>query len=154
MEGENDSMLQIYTNYDIRNNTNFLVDSDCLIARYGILDNEYSRKVIREIDNGLYLDKEFFMDRNGKKLSLEFLSTTAKILLALPVADCIINGTSLGNNCGELLLQNTKGKIFIPGDKLYRLEYGFSDEKLDYLLIDGMRMSDFDRYIDYARDLR
>ena len=107
-------MLKLYTNPDIKKNKNFIVDPNYLLLGYKIIDNEYNRNVIREIDKGTYLDEHFFIDRVGQKLSLQYLSTSAKILLAIPVADGIINGTPMGNKCGKLFLQNTEGNIYMP----------------------------------------
>lgn len=94
-------MLKLYTNPDIKKNKNFIVDPNYLLFGYKIVDNEYNRNVIRKIDKGTYLDEHFFIDRVGQKLSLQYLSTSAKILLAIPVADGIINGTRWGINVGN-----------------------------------------------------
>ena len=116
------------------------------------MDNEYNRNVIREIDKGTYLDEHFFIDRVGQKLSLQYLSTSAKILLAIPVADGIINGTPMGNNCGKLLLQNTEGNIYIPVGRLCSLVYEPYNRKLD-LSVDGVKIDNYYDYIEYLEEL-
>lgn len=94
-------MLKIYTNPDIEKDKNFILDPNYLLLGCKIMDNEYNRNVICEIDKGTYLDEHFFIDRAGQKLPLQYLSTSAKILLAIPVADGIINGTPMGINVGN-----------------------------------------------------
>ena len=131
-------MLKLYTNPDIKKNKNFIVDPNYLLLGYKIIDNEYNRNVIREIDKGTYLDEHFFIDRVGQKLSLQYLSTSAKILLAIPVADGIINGTPMGNKCGKLFLQNTEGNIYMPVGRLCSLVYEPYNRKLD-LAVDGVK---------------
>ncbi len=145
-------MLKIYTNPDIEKDKNFILDPDYLLLGYKIIDNEYNRNVIREIDKGTYLDEHFFIDRVGQKLSLQYLSTSAKILLAIPVADGIINGTPMGNNCGKLLLQNTEGNIYMPVGRLCSLVYEPYNRKLD-LAVDGVKIDNYYDYIEYLEKL-
>lgn len=145
-------MLKIYTNPDIEKDKNFILDPNCLLLGCKIMDNEYNRNVIREIDKGTYLDEHFFIDRVGQKLSLQYLSTSAKILLAIPVADDIINGTPMGNNCGKLLLQNTEGNIYMPVGRLCSLVYEPYNRKLD-LAVDGVKIDNYYDYIEYVEEL-
>jgi len=145
-------MLKLYTNPDIEKDKNFILDPNYLLLGYKIMDNEYNRNVIREIDKGTYLDEHFFIDRVGQKLSLQYLSTSAKILLAIPVADGIINGTPMGNNCGKLLLQNTEGNIYIPVGRLCSLVYEPYNRKLD-LSVDGVKIDNYYDYIEYLEEL-
>lgn len=145
-------MLKLYTNPDIKKNKNFIVDPNYLLFGYKIVDNEYNRNVIRKIDKGTYLDEHFFIDRVGQKLSLQYLSTSAKILLAIPVADGIINGTPMGNKCGKLFLQNTEGNIYMPVGRLCSLVYGPYNRKLD-LSVDGMKIDNYYDYIEYVEEL-
>lgn len=145
-------MLKLYTNPDIKKNKNFIVDPNYLLLGYKIIDNEYNRNVIREIDKGTYLDEQFFITRDGQKISLQYLSTSAKILLALPVTDDIINGTSMGNNCGKLLLQNTEGNIYFPVSRLCSLVYGPYNRKLN-LSVDGVKIDNYYDYIEYLEEL-
>lgn len=145
-------MLKIYTNPDIEKDKNFILDPDYLLFGCKIMDNEYNRNVIREIDKGTYLNEHFFIDRAGQKLSLQYLSTSAKILLAIPVADGIINGTPMGNNCGKLLLQNTEGNIYMPVGRLCSLVYGPYNRKLD-LAVDGVKIDNYCDYIEYVEEL-
>lgn len=145
-------MLKLYTNPDIKKNKNFIVDPNYLLLGYKIIDNEYNRNVIREIDKGTYLDEHFFIDRVGQKLSLQYLSTSAKILLAIPVADGIINGTPMGNKCGKLFLQNTEGNIYMPVGRLCSLVYGPYNRKLD-LSVDGVKIDNYYDYIEYVEEL-
>lgn len=145
-------MLKLYTNPDIKKNKNFIVDPNYLLLGYKIIDNEYNRNVIREIDKGTYLDEHFFIDRVGQKLSLQYLSTSAKILLAIPVADGIINGTPMGNKCGKLFLQNTEGNIYMPVGRLCSLVYGPYNRKLD-LSVDGVKIDNYCDYIEYVEEL-
>ena len=145
-------MLKLYTNPDIEKDKNFILDPNYLLLGCKIMDNEYNRNVIREIDKGTYLDEHFFIDRVGQKLSLQYLSTSAKILLALPVADGIINGTPMGNNCGKLLLQNTEGNIYMPVGRLCSLVYGPYNRKLD-LSVDGVKIDNYYDYIEYLEEL-
>jgi hypothetical protein len=146
------NMLKLYTNPDIKKNKNFIVDPNYLLLGYKIIDNEYNRNVIREIDKGTYLDEHFFIDRVGQKLSLQYLSTSAKILLAIPVADGIINGTPMGNKCGKLFLQNTEGNIYMPVGRLCSLVYGPYNRKLD-LSVDGVKIDNYYDYIEYVEEL-
>lgn len=146
------NMLKLYTNPDIKKNKNFIVDPNYLLLGYKIIDNEYNRNVIREIDKGTYLDEHFFIDRVGQKLSLQYLSTSAKILLAIPVADGIINGTPMGNKCGKLFLQNTEGNIYMPVGRLCSLVYGPYNRKLD-LSVDGVKIDNYCDYIEYVEEL-
>lgn len=145
-------MLKIYTNPDIEKDKNFILDPNYLLLGCKIMDNEYNRNVIREIDKGTYLDEHFFIDRVGQKLSLQYLSTSAKILLAIPVADGIINGTPMGNNCGKLLLQNTEGNIYMPVGRLCSLIYEPYNRKLD-LAVDGVKIDNYYDYIEYVEEL-
>lgn len=145
-------MLKLYTNPDIEKDKNFILDPNYLLLGCKIMDNEYNRNVIREIDKGTYLDEHFFIDRVGQKLSLQYLSTSAKILLAIPVADGIINGTPMGNNCGKLLLQNTEGNIYMPVGRLCSLVYEPYNRKLD-LAVDGVKIDNYYDYIEYLEEL-
>lgn len=145
-------MLKLYTNPDIEKDKNFILDPNYLLLGCKIMDNEYNRNVIREIDKGTYLDEHFFIDRVGQKLSLQYLSTSAKILLAIPVADGIINGTPMGNKCGKLLLQNTEGNIYMPVGRLCSLVYESYNRKLD-LSMDGVKIDNYYDYIEYVEKL-
>lgn len=145
-------MLKLYTNPDIEKDKNFILDPNYLLLGCKIMDNEYNRNVIREIDKGTYLDEHFFIDRVGQKLSLQYLSTSAKILLAIPVADGIINGTPMGNKCGKLLLQNTEGNIYMPVGRLCSLVYEPYNRKLD-LSMDGVKIDNYYDYIEYVEKL-
>lgn len=145
-------MLKLYTNPDIEKDKNFILDPNYLLLGCKIMDNEYNRNVIREIDKGTYLDEHFFIDRVGQKLSLQYLSTSAKILLAIPVADGIINGTLMGNKCGKLLLQNTEGNIYMPVGRLCSLVYEPYNRKLD-LSMDGVKIDNYYDYIEYVEKL-
>lgn len=140
------------TNPDIEKDKNFILDPNYLLLGCKIMDNEYNRNVIREIDKGTYLDEHFFIDRVGQKLSLQYLSTSAKILLAIPVADGIINGTPMGYNCGKLLLQNTEGNIYMPIGRLCSLVYEPYNRKLD-LAVDGVKIDNYYDYIEYVEEL-
>lgn len=145
-------MLKLYTNPDIEKDKNFILDPNYLLLGCKIMDNEYNRNVIREIDKGTYQDEHFFIDRVGQKLSLQYLSTSAKILLAIPVADGIINGTPMGNKCGKLLLQNTEGNIYMPVGRLCSLVYEPYNRKLD-LAVDGVKIDNYYDYIEYVEEL-
>ena len=75
-------------------------------------NDDYTNRVLSEIEKGSYVSRDIFTDRFGYNLKIDCLSTGSKILIAVKqLQDRIIDATELGNNCLDLLLHVGSGNI-------------------------------------------
>lgn len=129
-------MLIIYHDSSIfKNNENCILDVDAGFTEFGIPDTDYARKVLYEIDHAEYRSKSSFVDRYGLALPWWALSTSSKALLLIGMCkDKIVNCSEMGTNCGELLLENTSGSVFLYPRQLLKMGFGADEIEIDVLL--------------------
>lgn len=90
-------MLNIYTRKDsIPSNLSFVQDPEKLLAYLKLTYSEMDREVIRIIEQGEVIDAFYYLDSFRCKCSVDWLSTTSKILLGVEQTDFIVNGVELG----------------------------------------------------------
>lgn len=117
-------MLNIYIGKEnLPKDKKFIFDVDAFFNTCVLKDDVYTRKVLKQLERAEYIDSKTFKDRFGRGLYLNCLSTGAKILLSTAYyTDYIINGSELGYNGLELLLEIEKGNILLE-DKAIQLPY-------------------------------
>jgi hypothetical protein len=78
-------------------------------------DNDFNRKVIEKIEQGKYQDEQTFIDRFGRGLYCDCLSTTSKILILANQDDGthVFMVDELGSNGFDLLLECKSASVYI-----------------------------------------
>lgn len=108
-------MLNIYTRKDsIPSNLSFVQDPEKLLAYLKLTYSEMDREVIRIIEQGEVIDAFYYLDRFRCKCSVDWLSTTSKILLGVEQTDFIVNGVELGYDGYHFLCLLGHGNIYLP----------------------------------------
>lgn len=105
--------MQVFIGKEHKPTSGFIYDPgfiDSVIA----LDNNDTRhkRVIEEIGHGAIYAPDVFIDRFGKPLHLDCLSTTSKILLGVLSLKEVINATELGDNGFYLLCEFNVGSVW------------------------------------------
>lgn len=105
--------LNIYIGDYKPDNLTYIHDVDSFFERMRIKDNDFSRRVIMEIDMGNYIESDMFIDRFGRGLYIGCLSTSSKILLALnQYPNYLINATEIGSNAIDLILDIPDANVY------------------------------------------
>lgn len=93
----------------------FLFDANAAFTGIPLMDDEFTKLVLKEVEDAEYVDKETFRDRFGRGLYSDCLSTSSKILLLVHYRpEAIVNAMELGDNAVTLLLTLTEGNVFYP----------------------------------------
>ena len=93
----------------------FLFDADAAFTGTSLKDDEFTKFVLKEVEDAEYVDRTTFRDRFGRGLYSDCLSTSSKILLLVHYKpEVIVNGMELGDNAITLLLTLTEGSVFYP----------------------------------------
>lgn len=91
----------------------FILDNENYFAFSGITDCDFSRYVIKEIEQGEFINTMFFRDRFGGQLYIDCLSTGSKTLLNIyNNEDKVFYGGEMGDNALELLSILRNGNIY------------------------------------------
>lgn len=93
----------------------FLFDADAAFTGTSLKDDEFTKFVLKEVEDAEYVDRTTFRDRFGRGLYSDCLSTSSKILLLVHYKpEVIVNAMELGDNAITLLLTLTEGSVFYP----------------------------------------
>lgn len=93
----------------------FLFDADAAFTGTSLKDDEFTKFVLKEVEDAEYVDRTTFRDRFGRGLYSDCLSTSSKILLLVHYKpEVIVNAMELGDNAITLLLTLTEGSMFYP----------------------------------------
>ncbi len=88
----------------------------------GLRDTQWTRNVLRSIEQAEYQDEETFIDRLGRGLFYENLSTGTKFLLLLEYTpDKLLNPIECGRNVWAYVLHATFGNIYFENPEDYNL---------------------------------
>lgn len=121
-------------------NKKFIFDVEAEFFRYGIKDCRLSKEIIKEIDNGKYINESTFLDRFGVSLYTDYLSTSSKaLLLLISCKDKVLNFDEVGDNAIKYALTHfNSGNIFISD------YYGDIDEDgcVDLVMNDEIHYTD------------
>ena len=98
----------------------YIHDVEALTYEVGIPNTELSKYLLDKLENATYLDNTSFIDRDGFKLPVQFMSNGMKILIAVQYSGRCINGIELGDNAFELLIQSINGRVYF--DNINRFE--------------------------------
>lgn len=125
--------LTIYSDFDeVKNKSNFVYDVCPLFDLYGPQDTPFARKVIKEVEMGEYLSDSLYKTRFGVCLYTDFLSVSSKaLILAEREPNKIINFMEVGCDCTELVIDLTKGGIYIPKESILYYDWGFQDRPVN-----------------------
>jgi len=93
-----------------------VLNNESAFLKYEVQDCEYTRKVIKEIEEGEFLDSRSFIDKFGYKVYLENISTGSKTLLNIyHNPDKVFFVGEIGANATRLLEDIPSGKIYTRG---------------------------------------
>lgn len=146
-------MLNIYTDQSIVNDKRYIKDSSCVIVDIPILDTEYNRAVIENIEGGRYLNEKEYLDKKGRVVSCLDMCVTSKVLIGVRAEPTkILNCEEIGDNAGELLFSNTSGGIYINKKRLMYFEYSLDTDVIDVYL-DGKHFTDYEEYYEYLKEV-
>jgi hypothetical protein len=120
-------MLNIYTNLDYIGEKILIRDCDAFFGGHKMKDTDFGRKVIEKIEQGKYQDEDTFVDRFGRGLYCDCLSTTSKILILAKQDDGshVFMVDELGSNGFDLLLECENASVYIENRLL---EFGVDGE--------------------------
>lgn len=90
----------------------YIHDVDSYIYKVGIPDTELNRYLLNKLEGAKYDSVSSFIDRDGYKLPVNLLSTGMKCLLEVIHSGKCVNGTELGQNAFELLIQSANGDVY------------------------------------------
>ena len=108
-------MLNIYTYKEkIPDDKTYVNDPEELLAYIKFTSSAFDKEVVKKIEKGTILDSYYYADVFGAKCSIDWLSTTSKILLGTEQTDFIINGVELGYNGYEFICELDRGYIYLP----------------------------------------
>lgn len=108
-------MLNIYTrNGSIPSNLEFVQDPEKLLAYVTLTHSEMDKDIIECIEHGKVINAFYYLDCFGYKCSVDWLSTTSKILLGIEQTDFVINGMELGYNGYHFLCLLEHGHVYLP----------------------------------------
>ena len=112
--------LKIYMQKDVPSNTEVIKDVELGFLKFRLLESEQNKRAISDIEGGIYLDEESFIDRFGYKLYKRFLSTGCKAALCvINLQDNFINTIECGVNALSFIVDNcTDGTIIISNEPL------------------------------------
>ena len=118
----------------------FIMDVDKYFNSKHLRDDEYTHRVLREVEHAEMIDESTFKDRTGVGLKIDYLSTSTKCLLLLKYyPDIIINCDEIGYNAlqfvesGKIYFSTTDRelpsglKVFYKGDE-------YDSDDLNYML--------------------
>ena len=113
---------------------------------------DYDRKIIAEVEHGKYVDNESFIDRFGRTLYRDFLSTGTKAALTLYHADNILlSGIGVGRNALAAIVRWCNNGNLLLEDSNYYLECEFSDSQID-VVCKGKHFNSFDIFSEYMME--
>lgn len=118
-----------------------------------VLDGcSYDKEVLKSIEKGTFVDNTDFLDRFGRTLSCELLSTGTKgVLLVYHSTDSIIYGVELGRNALlELVKRCDRGHLLLPA-KNYYLECTRQDRQVD-VVCKGVHFSSLNALAEYMME--
>lgn len=113
-------MLNIYIGEDNRP-SNYVHDVETITYSVGIPNTDLSKYLLEVLEYSKYNDTLSFIDRDGFKLPVQFMSNGLKILLAVEYSGKCINGSELGLNAFKLLIQNINGDIYFRNVNRFEL---------------------------------
>lgn len=93
----------------------YILDVETVFNEVGVTDCLEARLILKQVEQGEYLDKGRFVDRFGTKLYVDELSTGSKALLALiQCKDKVLNFNEVGIQALNLAITLFKeGYIFV-----------------------------------------
>ena len=106
-------MLNIYVDNNYNDIPNFVFDVEAFFGFTKLKDDEFTRLVLKELEQGEYVSEYSFKDRFGEGLRSIHLSTGSKILLCVYYyPEYTFNGVELGANGYHLLTKCPTGSIY------------------------------------------
>jgi hypothetical protein len=132
-------MLTIYVEPDkMPKDKKFIFDVDEFFGICKLRNDAFTNRVLTELEQARYCDKDTFCDRFNRVLYKNCLSTSSKILLATYYyPDMIFNAVELGSDGYELLLNIENGNVLFP-DRLAKLCY----TQIKDVVVDGHKCND------------
>lgn len=95
-------------------NTLFVYDVDDFFNSVDLRDDDITSLILKEIDCATYLNSSTILDRFGRSLSKNAISTSSKILLSILYFPMhIYSILELGNNAIGLLNLLSKGQVYV-----------------------------------------
>jgi hypothetical protein len=98
------NMLNIYIGEDnIKSGLQKVTDNDLEFNLVGLSDTDVVRMILRDIEQGEYVDEYKFKDRFGVMLYSDVMSTSSKTLINIACGDGskVYSGAELGANAVE-----------------------------------------------------
>ena len=123
--------LNIYTNLQFTDKR-LIKDVDTFFGETSLRQDEFTLKVLKEIEKAEYVTADTFKDRFGRYLYTTNLSTGTKILLSLHYyTDKLINGALLGDNCIDFIPLLKEGNLYI-GHRFIEFSTHITDIDITY----------------------
>lgn len=120
---------------------------------YIILDGcDYDKHIIEGVESGKYLDSHDFVDRFGRTLPIDFLSSGSKgALLVYHCPDSIVNGVEMGLNAlRELITHCTSGNVLLPAQN-FGCSVSVEDCTID-VMCKGRRYTSLHEFAEYLAE--
>lgn len=113
-------MLHIYTRMDsIPDGYKYIKDAEAAFGFSNLVDNEFTRYVLKEVEGGSYAHPDRFYDKFNRPIYKTFLSTGSKALLAAHYKcneNIVVNMNELGEYDNDAVTKLTEAHIFwTPG---------------------------------------
>lgn len=130
---------------------NAIMDAEKAFALSEVRGDEVDKALIKNIENGEYLNHYEFIDRFGCKLSTMFMSTGCKAALSVHNhPELTINCTEAGDNAlSELIKYCKDGTVIIPNRQYAFCTVGSGPIDVLYR---GLRYTSFNRFAYYMYD--
>lgn len=115
-------MLNVYV-YDrkceMRNvvpkNLTLVEDVEAFFRQVGFVATNINKKIVEYIDEGTLLNRYYFLDRYGAKISTAFLSTGSKAALMINNSNYAVSVLECGRNAYSAILSFCKsGNVVMP----------------------------------------
>jgi hypothetical protein len=119
------NMLNIYIGEDnIKSGLKKVTDNDLEFNLVGLSDTEDVRMILRDIEQGEYVDEYKFKDRFGVMLYPDVISTGSKTLINISCGDSskVYSGAELGANARRVLMKLNNGNVYFR-EHFDRLSY-------------------------------
>lgn len=141
-------MLNIYTKREfIPDGVRVINDVEAAFRGIKLIDNEFTRIALREVEQAEFIDESTFKDRFNRNLYIECLSTGTKCLMCIQkYVDRVINICELGQNGRALLSLLQEGSIFVD-DIDFEL-YKYQDEDKLSVCVNGVSYDCYDEIND------
>lgn len=146
-------MLEVYlAENKINTNKRIIYDIEDEFNTVLIKPTDLTKKLLKDIDKGIYDSENTFIDRFGVRLYTSELSTGCKAALLTEYRpDCIIDTKECGFNARDAIIQNcTTGGVIIHNTGM-TFDFEKDNDKCDVCL-DGYRFRTVDRLNKFIQD--